>query len=416
MPLRIAAPQRPWLLLGAMLTAGCVSTPNPQPSRTMTTAPTVFTEPGLTYTPRPLPRTQVEPPPADRTSSLAHMPMTEPSPAAISTLWNHWLRYAKNVAATGQLYQATLADHDEDLIDHLIAKDAALRTEQEQAILYIALMEHAVVEYEFQREAAAAAADPNSPAEPEASLIPATTEVTSQSPQEVLAFLATEYALNIAHEITHNPYLNHPTIYHMSLNVLSYIKADPSLLTAIIDHSQAPAAAWSMLHEAILTIDDGAAIASPATNPPPWRPGMAKPEAEPLPPARQYSVGEFSEGDRIISRAKDLHSQQLFKEALAQLTEITPQSPHYTEAQNLLRRYSDDAVNQLRGEAAKLYQAQLKVLNIQTKIEFLQEGEQKLLTALREYPESKWVSKVRNNLAVIQQKLDELAKVAAEAS
>lgn len=417
MPPPISGPQRLGLLPAALLITGCVSTPKPQLSHSKITAPIISTAPRLAQTPRPSPPIHPTPAGASGRGSFTS------SPAATATLWNHLLRYAKNVAVTGQLYQANLTDQDEAIIDGLIVKDAALRTEQEQAILYVTLMEHAVVEYEFQREAAAShSREPLGGETGEAGETKQAGETSSAEgevsipPHEVLGLLAKEYAVNIAHEITANPYLNHPTIYHMSLNILSYIQADQSLLTTIIDHTQSPAQAWSMLHEAIIGVGDGSVHASAGAVPPDQPIRMVTPKAARTRPARQYSVGEFSEGDRIISRAKELHSQQLYKEALAQLTEITSQSPHYTEAQNLLQRYSDDAVNQLRGEAAKLYQAQLKVLNIQTKIEFLQEGEQKLLTALREYPESKWVSKVRNNLAVIQQKLDELAQVAAEAS
>ena len=353
-----------------------------------------------------------------------------PTMAQIESLWHNLLRYAKNAAATGQLFQANLSDDAEDIIDYLISQDHSARTQQEQAILFIALLEHTIVEYEFQRETHHNLNDEAPTAPTKQSRITTSTdqpadeeekeeddaEITRLSPEEVLNFLAEEYHIDVVHELTTNPLLYHPAIYHLSLNVMIYVQAPEDLLATVVDHIKVPAQAWAQLHHSINQFKQ------PPDSVPTQTPELNNQELvdhsdadqNSSPASRQYSVGEFSEGDRIIAAAKQLHSQQLFKAALAQLAEIQSPSPHYNQAQILSQRYSDDAVNQLRGEAAKLYQAQLKTKSIQTKIEYLRDSEQKLLTALREYPESKWIPKVRNNLAVIQQKLDDLTQLTTE--
>ena len=353
-----------------------------------------------------------------------------PTMAQIESLWHNLLRYAKNAAATGQLFQANLSDDAEDIIDYLISQDHSARTQQEQAILFIALLEHTIVEYEFQRETHHNLNDeaPTIPTK-QSRITPPTdqpadeevneadnAEITRLSPEEVLNFLAKEYHIDVVHELTTNPLLYHPAIYHLSLNVMIYVQAPEDLLATVVDHIKVPAQAWAQLHHSINQFKqppDSAPTQTPELNNQELV-AHTDEDQNPSPASRQYSVGEFSEGDRIIAAAKQLHSQQLFKAALAQLAEIQSPSPHYNQAQILSQRYSDDAVNQLRGEAAKLYQAQLKTKSIQTKIEYLKDSEQKLLTALREYPESKWIPKVRNNLAVIQQKLDDLTQLTTE--
>lgn len=351
-----------------------------------------------------------------------------PSTNKLDVLWKSLLRYAKNVSYTAQMYQANLSDADEALIDKLISLHSQSRTQKQQAILFVALMEHAVVEYEYQREAQATQSSDvalsKQPAKPPDHTTNSSTKKEFKSsqdspqesqlkPEEVLNFLATEYSINIIKELTSNPYLMDPEIYHLSLHVMHYVQAPQELQSALMAHIKTPAKAWAALYDSVLNLSESDPLTNLSTPADSSHESITKAidDLNQQNASRRYSVGEFSEGDRIMAEAKQLHGQKQYRQALDLIAEIKPSSPHYNAAQNLSHRFADDAVNQLRGEAAKLYQAQLKILSIQTKIEYLTKSEKKLLTALREYPESKWISKVRNNLAVIQQKLEDLSKV-----
>lgn len=334
-------------------------------------------------------------------SSLASQ---SPTVDAIDALWTSLLRYAKNVASTGQIYQASLSDKDEQLIDYLIAQDPGARTSKENAILFLALMEHAVVEYEYQRDAELEKA--GSPQKKEKG----SSAVLVLKPEEVLMFLATEYNIQLMREIQKNRYLEDPSIYHMTFIIMHYVKAPTALRVSFSTYVGDMAKSWSRLYDTLVEYEDSDDFTVSSEGSAQESIGQAlqdlgDKQARP----KRYSAGEFAEGDRILREARLLHSKKLYKEAIEQLEEIEDSSPHFGEAKLLAIRYSDDAVNQLRKEAAQLYQAQLKVLSIQTKIEYLQDSEKKLVQALTDYPDSKWTSKVRGNLAVIQKRLDELS-------
>ena len=337
--------------------------------------------------------------PSTPESSLASQ---SPTVDAIDALWTSLLRYAKNVASTGQIYQASLSDKDEQLIDYLIAQDPKARTPKENAILFLALMEHAVVEYEYQRDAELEKA--SSPEKKEDG------SVLVLKPEEVLMFLAAEYNIQLMREIQRNRYLEDPSIYHMTFIIIHYVKAPPALRVSFSTYVGDMAKSWSRLYDTLVQYEDNDDFTVSSEGSAQESIGEALQDlSDKQASPKRYSAGEFAEGDRILREARLLHSKKLYKDAIEQLEEIEESSPHFGEAKLLAIRYSDDAVNQLRKEAAQLYQAQLKVLSIQTKIEYLQDSEKKLVQALTDYPNSKWTSKVRGNLAVIQKRLEELS-------
>lgn len=319
-----------------------------------------------------------------------------PTVAELESLRKNLFRYVKNMVATKRVFQANLSLRDEEIIEHLMEQDAEARSALERAVLFIALLEHTVVEYDHL-------VSTSSQGEPEGGAL--------------LSQLSRDYGINVLRELKTNGILHHPVIYHMAFLVLHHVSASPRLITAVVHYLRRFSQAWVALHESMEEMEQREE--GPRHQADPELSAQesitaAIEQQNALQEGRSYSMADFAEGDELISRARELHSQNRYREALEKLMQIPGDSPHAPAAKELTERYANDAVEELRQQAAQLFQDHLKVNSLEKKISFLVEAEEKLQQAIAVYPGSRWERKVQNNLAVIQKRLEEYQRMQAE--
>ncbi|MCY4380578.1 MAG: hypothetical protein OXC40_03295 [Proteobacteria bacterium] len=332
-----------------------------------------------------------------------------PTESDLNSLWQRLLRYAQNVTSTGQLFQANLSDGDEEIIDHLISIDPLQRKAKEQAILFLALMEHSVVEYNYQTKSQQEKEELEALAKEDED-DHSSEEIVIEG-KEVLPLLMKEYRIKLGNELQNNSLLQHPTIFHMVFLTLHHVEAPQTFISSFVNHHKAKAEAWSAYYATILKFEGADDITQEDQSSEAYTSVTESINQLNDTDSRDtnFTSGEFAESDRLLSEAKRLHSRKLFPEALRTLAEIPKRSPHYDQAQKLTLVFSDDAVNHLRKKASELYQAHLNVNSLEKKIDYLDQSEEKLLRALNTYPTSiKWEGKLRKNLTAVQNRREKL--------
>ena len=332
-----------------------------------------------------------------------------PSIKQIDDLYDSLSRYAHNVAATGRAYQANLNKKDEIILEFLLDQDPSSRTSKERAVLFIALLEHGVVEYDH--------------------LIRNPEQGSAEEIPQILIKLAGDYGIRIYDEIKRNSYLDSPAVYHMSVVILKHVDVADSLSLPIFNFIKDRAKQWYSLYETINLLvsesDTDGNIASDSDEDidESFEQGISEALGTNAASSyqsqtndvnqnqqAQFSVGQSQEDESLIAEAKVLYDKKMFAESLEILNSITSSSLLYPTAQDLIKKYSDDAVNDLRRLAAGSYQNYLRVNSRNKKLDYLIKAENNLLTALSTYPDSKWIAKVKNNLAIIQQRKEQLEK------
>ncbi|MCY4444378.1 MAG: hypothetical protein OXC44_06230 [Proteobacteria bacterium] len=317
--------------------------------------------------------------------------MVAPTVEEMDQLWKSLLRYGRNIVATGRIFTANVSVKQEQIIEYLMDQDPDSRTDKEKAILFLALLEHAVVEFEHLLQ---------NRSKDEG--------VTDEESAELLSDLAKEYRLNLVYELKNNRILFHPTIFHVTLLVLMYVGAKDSTILSVVSFVKPKSRLWTGLDRLIESYDsageDSEQFSSPVSVP------AVLPEVNTLQekPQQEYSAGVFAEGDKLIRQAKDLYVKEEYKKAVALLEGIPQSSPHFGSARSLAAQYSDAAVSELRKEAAQLFQNHVRVNSLQRKITYLRDAEKKLQEAMASYPTSRWLNRVQGNLEVIQAKLETL--------
>lgn len=338
-----------------------------------------------------------EPPSFGNEDMLSVVPRA-PTVTELEDLRKNLFRYVKNMVATKRAFGANLSTRDEEIIEFLMEQDLAARTPLERAVLFIALLEHAVVEYDH--------------------LVTNAREGVVVDGGGLFAELSRDYGIDVLPELKRNAILHHPVIYHMSFLVMHHVSVYPQLLNDYEIYLSRYAKAWVALHE---SMESQRAVEEQSIK---VDPGASTHENISAAIERQneryqesgMSMGELAEGEELIAQAAEFHSQNMFREALEQLAQIPPGSAHYPSAQELTEQYSGDAVEELRQKAAQLFQDHLRVNSLDKKMAYLTQAREYLREAIADYPGTKWQRRIQDNLMAIQQRLEEYERMKAQAS
>ena len=314
-----------------------------------------------------------------------------PSIKQVDDLYQSLMRFARNVVATGRAYQANLNSSDERVLEYLLDQDSSSRTSKELAVLYIALLEHGIVEYDHLQR------NPD--------------QAEGIDTSQLLIKLAGDYGIRIYHELKRNSYLHSPAVYHMTVLVIKHVNAAKSLALPLYSYIRVQAKEWYELHAAVEDILGGDSDldqqVTNSSNSFEEAIGQVLADTDPQenPTLSEFSLGQSEESEQLIAEAKRYHSEKQYAQAIQSLLLVKQDSLQYNSAQQMIIKFSDDAVNELRKLAASSFQNYLRVNSRQKKLEYLTTAEKHLLDAISSYPDSKWLPKVRSNLGIIQERI-----------
>ncbi len=124
-----------------------------------------------------------------------------------------------------------------------------------------------------------------------------------------------------------------------------------------------------------------------------------------------FSPADLRNGDNILLEAQRLASNKMFPQAIAKAQQIQADSPMHAMAQDRIRSFSNQAVQDLRQKAAVAFQsAQQPVSDPKTRAAYLQQARNFLEQAIKDFPTADQIGTVRENLAVITRDLEQIGE------
>ena len=132
----------------------------------------------------------------------------------------------------------------------------------------------------------------------------------------------------------------------------------------------------------------------------------------PSPPTstkRNY-YADLQSDDELLVDAQRLAAEKQFVEAIAKAGTISQDSPLLETAKDLIRSYSNQAVNALRQKAALAFQQALPIQEPKTKASFLEDAKKYLEEALANFPQADQINTVKENLTIVQRDLSQLSQ------
>ena len=124
----------------------------------------------------------------------------------------------------------------------------------------------------------------------------------------------------------------------------------------------------------------------------------------------QYHAGDLLLGDLILLQAQKLAEKGRYKSAIGRAAKVPNSDPFFPAAQEKVKYFSNQAVQELRQKAATAFQNSLPVADKSARMAYLEEAKKYLEEALSEFPEADHLSTVRENLAVITRDLTSIDK------
>jgi hypothetical protein len=124
----------------------------------------------------------------------------------------------------------------------------------------------------------------------------------------------------------------------------------------------------------------------------------------------KIAATDLKRSDMILMQAQKLADKGEFKQAIEQAGRIENQDPFFEQAREKIKVYSNRAVQDLRQQAAQAFQNAMPMSDPKAREAYLVQARQLLEKAIQEYPSADQLDRVRENLTVITQNLESLAK------
>ena len=328
-------------------------------------------------------------------------------------------RYAKKVTLEGKAQPAVLGYQHEELIQTLAGVSQDDRTSLMNSILSLVVVEKAVyshlarqspefdtstrydqVREENEAEASSVTTEegdiPNE-MEDEVELF----SDDQAEPQESLDVLVKDYDIDIPNTLRKNRLLAFPYIHSYMLISLQSMDTSEDLKFDIQDAIKDVATPWVDIYREIAP-EEFQNLNAPVSQENKAIPTQKNAVKAPIP----FFAGDFAEGEDQLTKAKSLASKHLYREAISVLKAIDEDSPYYSTKNEMIKKYSSQAVKSLRRKAAQSFQSAIPAPGLETKLGYLKEAESYLIDAIEDYPDANQIDKVRENLVVIQKRIE----------
>ena len=318
-------------------------------------------------------------------------------------------RYAKKVNLDQKAQPATLGFQHEEIIQTLAGIEDSERSSLAKSVLTLAIIEKSVYSYIQSKEDSKEESYRNtSESEKTSQAMPTDqpeeeVELFSEDNPEIenLDILVKNYDINITEVLTKNRLLAFPYIHNFILISLKSMIVSNDLKEEIEAAIKTVATPWVEIYrrlapEAFRILDDD----NPEI--------IDQAEKKSIPTIKQaipFFAGDITEGEDQLNKARKLANKHLYSEAISSLQAIAEDSPFMSTKKEMIKRYSNLAVKDLRRKAAQSFQNAIPAPGLDAKLGYLKEAEGHLIDALEEYPDADQLVKVRENLTIIQKRI-----------
>ncbi len=128
----------------------------------------------------------------------------------------------------------------------------------------------------------------------------------------------------------------------------------------------------------------------------------------------QLSPADLRNADNILMEAQKLAANRMYADAITMAQRIQPGNPMYDLAQEKIKAFSNQAVQDLRQKAAQAFQSALPISDSKTRAAYLQQARTYLEQAIESFPRADQIGTVRENLAVITRDLEQVESESQE--
>ena len=118
------------------------------------------------------------------------------------------------------------------------------------------------------------------------------------------------------------------------------------------------------------------------------------------------SLTDLHQGDHLLMEAENLAEKGHYLKAIEKIRAIPPESPMWESSQKKIKRYSDQAVSQLRQKAAQAFQNASPRSHKTARAIHLLAAKKYLEQAAKNFPEASQIAKVKENLTTIAKDLE----------
>ena len=314
-------------------------------------------------------------------------------------------RYAKKVTLEGKAQPAVLGYQHEELIQTLAGVGQDDRTSLMNSILSLVVVEKAVYSYLAQQsseydssnrydqtEETQTNQNPGEegidPQEPDVELF----SDDQQDERESLDILVQDFDIDIPNTLRKNRLLAFPYIHSYMLISLENMETSEELKSDIKDAIKDVATPWVDIYRQ-LAPEEFDNMNAPVSDDKPLPATPKDAVKAPIP----FLAGDFAEGEDQLTKAKSLANKHLYREAISVLKAIDEDSPYYGAKNEMIKKYSSQAVKSLRRKAAQSFQSAIPAPGLETKLGYLKEAESYLIDAIEDYPDADQIDKVREN-------------------
>lgn len=304
-------------------------------------------------------------------------------------------KYAKSFNYDSKVKLSNLGFQHEEIIQTLAGFETSDRSNLVKSVLLLSVFEKAVEsflnsnnQFHVQKETESLEA-------------PIELFEGNNEPTETLDSLARDFELDIPIILKENRLLAFPYIHNFILISLENMKVSEALSQevrqAVLDVSTPWFAIYKKLVPENFTREEDSGISGEIETP--------TDEVESIKPPISYFPGEFAEGEDTLNDAKKLANKHLYSEAISKLKSIDEDSPYSTAKLEMIKKYSNQAVKQLRRKAAQSFQSAIPTPDLEAKLDYLKAAETYLRDAIEDFPDADQLEKVRANLSMIQKRI-----------
>lgn len=228
-------------------------------------------------------------------------------------------------------------------------------------------------------------------------------KAADQFPNDSLDAVSENLAISVPENLRNQKLLQFPYVCEFIKLSLAKSNVSDELKGEILAAIREIAEPWYNLY---VSLDRGLEEGFPSDRidqqPSPYEPPM---QSE---PAVAFQGGDFADAEDRVKKAERLANKKLHADAIKLLDQISGQSPYAPTRDQLIVKYSNEAVKDLRRKAARAFQNSQPVTNVSVKLDYLREAEEYLIRAYEDFPKANQLDKVRENLSVIQERIANL--------
>lgn len=329
-------------------------------------------------------------------------------------------RYAKKVNLEKRAQPAELGFQHEEIIQTLAGLEDTERTSLVKSVLTLAVIEKSVYSFlqakdpslattyrtqPVQEEASEAADSPESESKAEDPMTEKPVELFEGAVEseeiDNLDILVNNFDVNIADTLRKNRLLAFPYIHNFILISLDNMIVSDGLKEDIIESIKDVSTPWVEIYKTIAP-EEFKTISSASNE----EESSAEPAEKTIKPAITFLAGDFADGEDHLNKAKKLANKHQYSEAISILETINEDSPYFNTKKEMIKKYSNLAVKSLRRKAAQSFQSAIPAPSLDAKLNYLKEAETHLKDAIEEYPEADQLEKVKENLSIIQKRIN----------